>query len=141
MKKILILLTVSILFSFRSEKSGDVLVDITGINFSKKGNLVIGLFKETGFPKADQSSYGKMVAISSPTMTVKFSKITAGTYAIAVFQDKDKNGKLSTNMVGYPVELYGFSKNKFGTFGPPDFKDVSFEVKESQTSHLKIQIR
>lgn len=141
MKIVLLFSSVWILLSFRSEKSGDVLVDITGVNFSKKGNLVIGLFKETGFPKTDQSSYGKIVAISSPTMTVKFSKITSGTYAIAVFQDKDKNGKLSTNMVGYPIELYGFSNNKYGTFGPPDFKDVSFEVKESQTSHLKIQIR
>lgn len=141
MKKILLFLSLWILFSFRTVKTGDLVVEVSGIDFSKKGNLVIGLFKETGFPKTDQSSYGKIVAISSPTMTVKFSKITAGTYAIAIFQDKDKNGKLSTNMVGYPTELYGFSNNKYGTFGPPDFKDVSFEVKESQTSHLKIQIR
>ena len=126
MKIVLLFISVWILFSFRSEKSGDVLVDITGINFSKKGNLVIGLFKETGFPKTDQSSYGKIVAISSPTMTVKFSKITAGTYAIAVIQDKDKNGKLSTNMVGYPIELYGFSNNRVCMFYFTIFINRSF---------------
>ena len=141
MKIVLLFSSVWILLSFQSEKSGDVLVDITGVNFSKKGNLVIGLFKETGFPKSDQSSYGKIVAISSANMTVKFSKITTGTYAIAVFQDTDKDGELSTNIVGYPIELYGFSNNKYGTFGPPAFKDVAFEVKDAHISTLKIKIR
>jgi uncharacterized protein (DUF2141 family) len=141
MKKILLFLSLWILFSFRTVKTGDLVVEVSGIDFSKKGNLVIGVFKQSGFPKADQSSYGTTVAITSAKMIVKFSKITEGTYAIAVFQDSDKNAKLSTSMVGYPIELYGFSNNKYGTFGPPAFKDVAFEVKDAHISTLKIKIR
>ncbi len=36
---------------------------------------------------------------------------------------------METNMVGKPIEGYGFSNNVTGKFGPPPFKKWLFEVK------------
>jgi uncharacterized protein (DUF2141 family) len=44
------------------------------------------------------------------------------------------------NFLGIPKEPYGFSKNKFGKFGPPDFEDASFEVKENNPISLTINL-
>lgn len=136
-----IFLSLFLLFSFKNGNSGDVIIEVSGINISKKGNLIVGLFKQNGFPKANQSSYGKTIPITSSTMTVKFSSIENGEYAVAVFQDQDLNDKLSSNFFGVPNEPFGFSNNKFGMFGPPNFSDVSFKVSESKKSNLSIKIK
>ena len=47
---------------------------------------------------------------------------------------------MDTNLFGAPKENYGFSKNVFGTFGPPDFEDVSFTVKNGKVANLTINL-
>ena len=54
---------------------------------------------------------------------------------------EDLNDKLSSNFFGVPNEPFGFSNNKFGMFGPPNFSDVSFKVSESKKSNLSIKIK
>jgi uncharacterized protein (DUF2141 family) len=48
--------------------------------------------------------------------------------AVAVFQDIDGNGRLSKNLLGIPVEPYGFSRNARGALGPPRFDNASIVV-------------
>jgi uncharacterized protein (DUF2141 family) len=43
-------------------------------------------------------------------------------------------------MFGVPKEPYGFSKNKYGMVGPPDFEDVSFEVTKENPVSLTINL-
>ena len=74
-------------------------------------------------------------------MIVNFTNFPAGTYGVAVIHDHDKNGKLSRNPFGYPTEAYGFSNNSFGTFGPPEFKDISFKVEEGKKTHIVIHLK
>ncbi len=118
-----------------------LILEVTGLDLSKKGNLRIGVFKKNGFPEADKVHLGKIIPVSSSNMKVTISKLEVGTYGIAVLQDQDKNGKMTTNLVGYPIEPYGFSNNKFGKFGPPDFSDVSFTLKSGQSLFLKINLK
>jgi uncharacterized protein (DUF2141 family) len=127
--------------SFIATSEGELVVEVTGLDVSKKGNLRIGVFKKNGFPDADKVHLGKIIPVTSSTMRVTISKLEIGTYGIAVLQDQDKNGKMTTNLVGYPVEPYGFSNNKFGKFGPPDFNDVSFSLKSGQSLFLKISLK
>ncbi|MFN1836016.1 DUF2141 domain-containing protein [Balneola sp. MJW-20] len=58
-----------------------------------------------------------------------------GDYAIAVYHDKNTNGKLDTNFLGIPKEAYGFSNNARGKFGPASWKDASFAVKAENIEH------
>lgn len=56
-----------------------------------------------------------------------------GKYAFKYFHDEDKNNELNTNWIGIPNEGYGFSNNAEGTFGPPSFDEMVFEIKEDKT--------
>ena len=55
------------------------------------------------------------------TVTLSFTNAPATSCALAVFHDINGNKTLDKNMVGSPVEPYGFSRNARGTFGPPKF--------------------
>jgi uncharacterized protein (DUF2141 family) len=56
-----------------------------------------------------------------------FGKIRPGVYAISAFHDKNSNGKLDTNIVGYPVEDYCASRNARNMFSAPSFDDAKFD--------------
>lgn len=67
-----------------------------------------------------------------------FKDIPEGNYAIAVFHDKNSNGKLDTNMLGIPKEPVAFSKGKMKTFGPPSFDECSFAVAEDTDLSIRL---
>ena len=56
-----------------------------------------------------------------------------GAYALAVYHDRNSNGKLDSNMLGIPLEPYGFSNNARGILGPPSFGEACFQVAGSNT--------
>lgn len=65
--------------------------------------------------------------------------LAPGRYAVAVYVDRNGNGKLDRGMFGKPTEPYGFS-NGGGMFGPPDFADALIEVDADGTT-LRIDLR
>lgn len=128
-----------ICFSFTNET--ELSIEISGIPHEKKGNLRIGIFKKDGFPDANKVVYNKITPVTHEKMNVIFNNINPGVYGIAVFHDQDKNGKLSKNNFGYPIEPYGFSNNKFGTFGPPEFEEISFKVIEGKKTSINLKLK
>ena len=52
--------------------------------------------------------------------------------------DENNNGKLDKNLVGIPLEPYGFSNNARGFLGPPSFGDARFQVSGPNT---RIEVR
>lgn len=50
----------------------------------------------------------------------------AGDYAVTLFHDEDNSGKFKTNMIGYPLEGYGFSNNVVPVFSAPTFDECKF---------------
>jgi uncharacterized protein (DUF2141 family) len=68
---------------------------------------------------------------------VIFENLKAGTYAIRYFHDENESGKLDTNIVGKPVEGYGFSNNVSAKFGPPSFEKWLFVLNEDIKLILK----
>ncbi len=64
---------------------------------------------------------------------IKIENIKPGKYAFKYFHDENKNKEIDTNWIGIPNEGYGFSNNAEGTFGPPSFDEMVFEIKEDKT--------
>ena len=62
--------------------------------------------------------------------TLSIDELPAGRYAVAVYVDKNANGKLDRGMFGIPSEPYGFS-NGGGSFGPPSYDDAAFDFSDS----------
>jgi len=52
--------------------------------------------------------------------------IPDGVYALAVFHDRNGNKELDKNVLGVPVEPYGFSNDARGTLGPPSIDKAWF---------------
>lgn len=68
---------------------------------------------------------------------VIFENLKTGTYAVRYFHDENESGKLDTNLLGKPVEGYGFSNNVFAKFGPPSFDKWLFTLNEDKKIVLK----
>ncbi len=58
----------------------------------------------------------------------------AGSYAFALYHDKDANLKLNKNWIGLPAEPYGVSNDAPIRLGPPSLKDASIQITGPLTS-------
>lgn len=70
---------------------------------------------------------------------IAFLGLPVGRYALRMFADENGNGKLDTNLLGLPIERYGFSNDARGTMGPPGFDAAAFRVDgdTAVTVHLR----
>jgi uncharacterized protein (DUF2141 family) len=86
---------------------------------------------------ADWMKDGQTVAASMVQAAEKtvftFRGLAAGKYGVALYQDENRNGKFDTNVVGVPVERYGFSRNAQGRMGPPSFDDAAVDLQADTT--------
>lgn len=121
-------------------QTGMISVNVTQIDVKKGGKVKIGIYVSNGFPVVGKEVFGIDLEVKEPSVTHVFKNIPVGKYAIAVFQDENIDGILNKNLFGAPKERYGFSTNKYGMFGPPDYEDVSFEVKENNPISLTINL-
>lgn len=93
------------------------------------GRAAIALFDDPeAFPEQSRAAFGKVSSIKGGVATVTFEDIEPGVYAVAVLHDENLNDKMDFNLVGMPLEGYGFSNDASGTFGPPDFEEAAFRV-------------
>jgi uncharacterized protein (DUF2141 family) len=74
----------------------------------------------------------RVAAIDSSSVTVHFDSLPCRSYAAAVYHDANGNGKLDRNLIGIPIEDYGFSNNPKAVFGPASWEDARFDVVEPQ---------
>lgn len=109
--------------------SGNLIrVEVDGLR-DTRGQVHCALFSSPAdFPKkADKAAAQAMSAITHGQAFCELPGVDPGTYAISVFHDGNSNGKLDTNFMGMPREGVGASNNAKGRFGPPKFRDASFQ--------------
>ena len=72
------------------------------------GALRVGLYaSEADYRK---TALRQLKAVPAPgRIAIRFADLPAGEYAIAMYHDRNDNGKLDSNLVGVPTEPYGFS--------------------------------
>ena len=71
----------------------------------------------------------KSSEIKNGVAQASFSGLPSGTYAIICYHDENGNKMLDFQQNGMPTEDYGATNNVFN-FGPPQFKDAKFELKD-----------
>jgi len=140
MKKIVLLIVVLFLGANIYAQKGVVNVTVTGIKVNKGGIVKVGLYMQDGFPEIGKEIMGENIDVTKNEIKVLFKDVPVGIFAVAIIQDKNSDGEHNTNLFGAPTEPYGFSNNVYGRFGPPAFEDVSFEVKNSESISLKVNI-
>lgn len=119
--------------SFKSE-AANIKLHITDFR-SGKGAIAVSLFREDqkkSFPgKADKAFKTLYVPLEGEVvMNLELGNIPPGRYAIALLHDENQDGKYNSNIVGVPLEGFGFSNNPKVYVGAPGFDKCSFEMKD-----------
>lgn len=126
-----------------SESLDNPVLEVSILNAnSEKGKIRILVFSsENGFPDQPEMAFRSFsFSPKEKNLKVIIDDLPSGKYAISTIHDEDENGNLTTNLVGYPVEKFGFSNNPKVYFAPPSFEKAAFEL-NSETKHLQINLR
>jgi uncharacterized protein (DUF2141 family) len=126
--------------SFWTQKShgnallGEIQVPLAQIRHLGHGELVVVLFEQLDRIELemDKAFRVKKLAATSPDLVVVFSNVPYGEYAVGVFHDLNKNGKLDANFFGFPKEDMAVSNNaKGGPLGGPLWQQAKIQLAQS----------
>lgn len=135
MTKIIVTLLLLLGSLFSSAQNVSLTVSITGLKNST-GVVQVGLFNsEKKFLRASYKTISS--EIKDKKATVTFVNIPKGNYAISIFHDENKNGKLEKNFMGIPTEDYACSNNAKGFMGPPKYEDAQFDLNKDSQIEVK----
>lgn len=142
MKQILLFLLVTCSFAFSDKENPKtvVSVNVEGIK-TIRGNLAILVFNNhEGFPdSAEKAVLELKVKVTSNNMIIDLGKLPYGNYAVALIHDANSNNIFDKNFIGIPKELFGFTNVEKVYFGPPSYKEASFQLNENE-KQLKIKM-
>ncbi len=112
---------------------------ITNLRSSTAPVIVSIYGKENKFPDPTGQLKEYKFKAKGKTLAVKITDIPFGTYALALYQDENSNGKIDKNFIGYPTEGFAFSNNHKPTIKAPSFENCAFNYnKESSTVSIKM---
>ncbi len=86
------------------------------------------------------STKAAKIDVTDGEVSVEFENLPPGRYAIKLYHDVNGNGELDTNMMGLPIEAYGFS-GESGTLGPPPFEAAAFDVVAGEKNSVTVRLR
>jgi len=108
---------------------------------SDEGNLGVLIFNGPKGWADDRQAAFKDIAVPAVkgTQTLKVPDMPAGTYAVALIHDLNKNHKLDKNFVGYPKEQWGMSNNPHATLHAPPIEKAQFKLDKDMEIHITLQ--
>ena len=103
-----------------------------------EGDVYVAVYRGAeGYLDANRAVAKAIVPAAAPTAA--FAALPPGEYAVSVFHDRNRNGKMDKNLLGMPTERYGFSNDASGGMGPPAFEAARFAVKDD--ARIVIRLR
>ncbi|MFM7056767.1 MAG: DUF2141 domain-containing protein [Planctomycetota bacterium] len=117
-----------------------VVVRVSGLGSKSAAVMVAVFLGADGFPDVKAAASRAEKTGDSDLLEVELKLPLSGMAAVAVFQDLDGNGVLTKNVIGLPMEPYGFSRNARAAFGPPGFDSAAFDL-ATLTEPLQIPVR
>lgn len=132
-KKVLWLVVTCLLALFinstgAAENTGTLIVDIKGFADSEGYAMVAVFDSEAAYKEGSPKTAKAKARVTDQKARAVFKDLKYGTYAVAMFHDRNANGEIDKNVMGIPKEPYGHSNNARGIFGPPPFDKVKIEL-------------
>ena len=116
-------------------KGQQITVTIDNVT-SNDGHVLFALHDSKTFMASDGVD-ATMSAIKDGKVSVTFTNVQPGVYAILALHDANDNGRMDFQSNGMPQEAYGMSNNPM-SYGPPQFNDGKFAVTDKDID-LKIR--
>ncbi len=118
----------AVLTAFSAPASAQAALEVRIENVRPGGGQVrVALFDEANW-LSDVRVASAQVDASGASVTVRLSAPRAGRYAVSVYQDLNRDGRLNRNLIGIPSEPWGASNDAPANFGPPQFSDAALDV-------------
>ena len=120
---------------------GDITITISNLR-SAEGVVRACMTKErNAFPKCKKDpNMVSTVVNAGEAVSLTFTDVEPGSYAIAVLHDENNNGKADRALGMMPKEGFGFSRDARVRMGPPKFDDAVFDFDGTDTA-LTIRMR
>lgn len=121
------LMAVSLLATRSTPAEESVVTNVIEFEARARNDLGVvrcGLFTQAGWLK--DAFRPAIVNLHNKKALCVFKEVPAGTYGISAFHDEDADGKLDTNLVGYPLEEYCASNNARNLMSAPSWSDAKF---------------
>lgn len=126
---------------FQPVYAAEVQVNVT-TNATAKGRVGCALFKEdVGFPLDLSDAEQMWQEPQEGKASCVFENLTAGNYAVAVFQDLNGNDVVDRNFWGIPKEPWAVSNNVRHRFREPSFSESQFKLTSDQPMTLDLTIK
>ena len=101
---------------------------------SNKGKVIFSLHTAESFMRTEGVQNSESL-IENGEAKITFKNVKRGIYAVMVLHDENENNRMDFHDNGMPKENYGMSNNPM-SYGPPQFTDAKFEVKEEDLELL-----
>ena len=113
-------------------KTGTLTIEVSNVE-AAEGELSVGLYDsaetfctDTGF------AFAKNFKVNQKgQLTIQFTDIPYGDYAIAMYQDINLNGDIDKNIIGIPKEPYAFSNKARAKWSAPTYEETKFDFDEN----------
>ena len=113
---------------------GSVEVSVSGLRSAKGQVLACLTAKAKGFPDCRLDPSARKLAVpAGGTVTLLYSGLPPGSYAVSLLHDENGNGKADMTLM-IPREGFGFSRDAAARFGPPKFSAAAFDVGADEVS-------
>ncbi|EWY37426.1 hypothetical protein N825_17605 [Skermanella stibiiresistens SB22] len=107
--------------------AAELRVTVRGLE-SVAGDVKVGLYATPEAFDKRERTFGELVPAKVGEVVVVFRDLPPGRYGVAAIHDLNGNGKLDTNLLGFPTEPYGFGNDAKINFAPPAFDDMAVTV-------------
>ena len=95
---------------------------------SNTAPITIGVYGTTNkFPDPKDQMKEYKFTPNGNQLVAKIKDLKFGTYALAIYQDVNSNGKIDKTVIGIPTEPYAFSNNYKPKVKAPNFDDCKFQ--------------
>lgn len=118
-----------------SSQQGQLRIEVAGLN-SDQGTVNIALCKTPAEFAIEGEHFREVhLPIQNHHATWLLTGIPLGEYAVKLYQDKNRSGKMDTvPFLGNPLEPYGFSNNVRHAFGRPSYAEARFSLSQPETT-------
>jgi uncharacterized protein (DUF2141 family) len=139
MKNFFLFLFVFFTINIFAQNKHSLTLNISGYS-NVNGNVFIAVYNsKESYMNSSKAFYLRIIKPEKNKTLYTFNAVPEGIYAVAVFYDENKNGKLDHNFFGVPKELYGFSNNARGWFSSPKFDKAKFNHQSDEAISIIIK--
>lgn len=127
-------------FSVQAQPRAKLTVVVDGLRHNS-GQVCLRVYaNEQGFPgSAKGVVQSGCTKVTGKSAVKDFYGLKPGTYAVALYADKNNDSKLNTNFLGIPLEGFGISNNPKAKTRPPKFTEASFDFSQNKTIKIAMQ--